>query len=46
MKGDAVFKRTYNKTVDYLATLKSGEALESENSLKQRLDASRTTVLL
>lgn len=44
MKGDAVFKRTYNRAVDYLAGMKPGDVIESENSLKERFDASRTTV--
>ena len=44
MKGDAVFKRTYNRAVVYFATVKPGETIESENNLKHRLDASRTTV--
>lgn len=44
MKGDAVFKRTYNRAVEYLAHLKIGEMLDSENNLKQKLDASRTTI--
>ena len=44
MKGDAVFKRTYNRAVSHLATMKPGEIIVSENNLKEVLDASRTTV--
>ena len=44
MKGDAVFKRTYNRAVTYLAATKLGEPIESENNLTAKLDASRTTV--
>ena len=44
MKGDDVFKRTYNRAVDYLAGMKPGDVIESENSLKERFGASRTTV--
>ena len=44
MKGDAVFKRTYNRAVAHLATMKPGEIIVSENNLKKAFDASRTTV--
>ena len=44
IKGDAVFKRTYNRAIDHLAIMKPGDVVESENSLKRRFEASRTTV--
>jgi DNA-binding GntR family transcriptional regulator len=44
MKGEAVYKRTYNRLIIYLGELKIGDALDSENVLKSKLDASRTTI--
>lgn len=44
MKGDAVFKRTYNRAIDHLAIMKPGDVVGSENSLKRKFDASRTTI--
>ncbi len=44
MKGDAVFKRTYNQAVANFALMNPGETIASENNLKITLDASRTTV--
>lgn len=44
MKGEAVYKRTYNRLIDYLNELKIGDPLDSENVLKSKLNASRTTI--
>ena len=44
MKSDAVFKKTYNRAVVYLGTMKLGNPIESENILKTKLEASRTTI--
>lgn len=44
MKGEAVYKRTYNRLIVYLGELKIGDALDSENVLKSKLNASRTTI--
>ncbi len=44
MKGDTIYKRTYNRMIVYLGELKIGDALDSENVLKSKLTASRTTI--
>ena len=44
MKGDAVFKKTFNLMLDYLSELPIGAKLLSENKLQRRLEASRTTI--
>lgn len=44
MKGNAVFKRTFNQTLDHLAVRQVGAPVESENVLRGFLEASRTTV--
>ena len=44
MRGETVFKRTFNRTLDYLTTSEIKSALPSENVLTERLEISRTTV--
>lgn len=44
MKGEAVYKRTYNRVIVYLGEIKVGDTLDSENVLKSKLNASRTTI--
>ena len=44
MRGETVFKRTFNKTLDYLTTNEIGNTIPSENVLTEILKASRTTV--
>ena len=44
MKGEAVYKKTFNAMLALLADLSPGDALESENGLQLRLGASRTTI--
>lgn len=44
MKGDAVFKRSYNDALDLLAKHRTGDCLPSELQLCLVLDVSRTTV--
>ncbi len=44
MKGDAVFKRVFNETLDRLAERERGANLPSENGLREQLGTSRTTV--
>ena len=44
MRGDAVFKRCFNRTLDDLGQRAAGDALPSENALTRNLDSSRTTV--
>jgi DNA-binding GntR family transcriptional regulator len=44
VKPDTVFKRAFNDTLELVAGLGDGGALPSENTLKARLNVSRTTV--
>ena len=44
MKGNTVYKKTFNRMLDHLAARDSGEPLESELILEDILEASRTTV--
>ena len=44
MRGETVFKRTFNRTLDYLTTNEIKSVVPSENILTERLKASRTTV--
>lgn len=44
MRGETVFKRTFNKTLDYLTANEIGNTIPSENILTEILKASRTTV--
>ena len=44
MRGETVFKRTFNKTLDYLTANEIGNTIPSENVLTEILKASRTTV--
>lgn len=44
MRGETVFKRTFNRTLDYLTTNEIGKTIPSENVLTNILKASRTTV--
>ena len=44
MRGETVYKRTFNRALDYLAQLTPGSPLPSENTLTRDVDASRTTV--
>ncbi len=44
MKGNTVFKRSYNRALDLLAGREAGAVLPSESDLAQALDVSRTTV--
>lgn len=44
MKGDAIFKNTFNQTLAWLADLPMGQVLESETAMQARLGASRTTI--
>lgn len=44
MKPDTVFKRAFNETLELVAVLGDGGTFPSENTLKARLNVSRTTV--
>lgn len=44
MKGNTVFKRSYNRSLSVIAELELGAALPSETDLAEALDVSRTTV--
>ncbi len=44
MRGETVFKKTFNRTLEYLITSQLKRPLPSENILTERLKASRTTV--
>lgn len=44
MKGNTVFKRSYNRSLSVIAGLEPGAALPSESDLAEALDVSRTTV--
>jgi DNA-binding GntR family transcriptional regulator len=44
VKSDTVYKRTYNRVLDYLAPRSSGTALPSEKRLSDTFHVSRTTV--
>lgn len=44
MRGETVFKRTFNRTLEYLGTLELKSIVPSENVLTKNLKASRTTV--
>ena len=44
MRGETVFKRTFNKALDYLTANEIGNTIPSENVLTEILKASRTTV--
>ena len=44
MRGNTVFKKTYNRTLDYLRTREIRKALPSENVMSETLKASRTTI--
>ena len=44
MRGETVFKKTFNRTLEYLAASELKRPLPSENILTERLKASRTTV--
>ncbi len=44
MKSDTVYKKAFNALLAYLSEQQPGNPIESENLLKQRLGASRTTV--
>ena len=44
MRGDTVFKQTFNRALEYLKTLEIKSSLPSENVLTEILRASRTTV--
>lgn len=44
MKGNTVFKRSYNRSLSVIAELELGAALPSESDLAEALDVSRTTV--
>ncbi|MEO7382963.1 MAG: GntR family transcriptional regulator [Paracoccaceae bacterium] len=44
MKGDAVFKKTFNQILEYLAEQPLGDRIASETTLHQHLGASRTTI--
>ena len=44
MRGETVFKQTFNRTLEYLKTIDIKSALPSENVLTERLKASRTTI--
>jgi DNA-binding GntR family transcriptional regulator len=44
MKGDTVFKKTFNLALDHLASLRFRDSLDSESLLKDKFEASRTTV--
>ena len=44
MRGETVFKRTFNRTLEYLAGLEFKSVVPSENILTEKLKASRTTV--
>jgi DNA-binding GntR family transcriptional regulator len=43
MKTDTVFKRAFNDALDFIANLKRGQQLPSENTFGERLGVSRTT---
>ncbi len=43
MRGETVFKKTFNRTLEYLITSQLKRPLPSENILTERLKASRTT---
>ena len=44
MRGDTVFKRTYNSALHHMASLELKVGLPSENALAARLGTSRTTL--
>jgi len=44
MRGETVFKQTFNRTIDFLDTLDIKSAVPSENVLTRNLNTSRTTV--
>ena len=44
MRGETVFKQTFNRTLEYLTASELKRPLPSENILTERLKASRTTV--
>ena len=44
MRGETVFKRAFNRTLEHLTTSEIKSPLPSENVLTERLNASRTTV--
>lgn len=44
MRGDTVFKRTYNSALHYIASLELRTGLPSENALAAHLGTSRTTL--
>jgi DNA-binding GntR family transcriptional regulator len=44
MKPDTVYKRAFNNALDLVSVLSEGDRLPSENTLRQQLGISRTTV--
>ena len=44
MKNDTVYKKTFNAMLTHLAEQPPGSAIASENTLRQQLGASRTTI--